>query len=80
MGSKLIINLYEEIDIIAKEKRVLEKRLEKMPYIEFEDKEITIKRQEINSKLFWLGSLSGKIKNDIIGYTELAERINSIKI
>lgn len=79
MRSKLIINLEKELNIIFKEKKVLENKLKKIPYVEFEEDDITIKRQEINSKLFWLGSLSGKIKNDILSYTEIASKINAIK-
>ena len=79
MRSKLITNLEIELTIIIKEKLRLERKLKKIPFSENETAETTVLRQEINSKLFWLGSLSGEIKRHIEIYTELAEKINAIK-
>jgi len=80
MRSKLITNLEKELTIIAKEKTRLERKLKKIPFSENETTEITIFRQELNSKLFWLGSLSGEIKTHIEIYSELAEKINAINL
>ena len=78
---KLIINLEKSLKKVSNEKERLEKKLSKIGFTcgDNEAKE-TIIIVEIKSKLFCLGSISGKLKNDITNYKELLEKYNLIKV
>ena len=55
-------------------------RLEKEFNLLSETDSDLIKKGEIQSKLFWLGKMSGKIKNDIDEDKALTEHISTIKV
>ncbi len=73
-------NLEKSLLIIQSEKERLEKKLSKIPNLCGDgEAERAIQQNEINSKLFWLGSLSGRIKNDVEDYKDLIDKINLIQ-
>ena len=75
----LIKNLEKSLLKVQSEKERLVKKLSEISNkFENEESKEAISEHEINSKLFWLGSLSGRIKNDIIDYVDLIEKINLI--
>lgn len=78
---KIIKNLEAALKEVSKERERLEKKLDKIRY-ECGDNEAkdTILRREINAKLFLLGSISGKLKNNIEEYRDLLENYNLIEI
>jgi hypothetical protein len=77
----LIANLEKSLKEVSNEKVRLEKKLSKLGFTcgDNEAKE-TILIAEIKSKLFWLGSISGKLKNNITEYKELLEKYNLINV
>jgi hypothetical protein len=75
----LIVNLEKSLKEVSNERERLEKKLNKIGFTcgDNEVKE-SILMAEIKSKLFWLGSISGKLKNNITEYNELLEKYNII--
>jgi hypothetical protein len=77
----LIVNLEKSLKEVSNERERLEKKLNKIGFTcgDNEAKE-TILIAKIKSKLFWLGSISGKLKNNITEYKELLEKYNIIHL
>ena len=72
----LTLFIESKIQEVYQEKQRLEKELNSLGKT---DSDI-IKGGEINSKLFWLGKMSGKLKDDMEEYRALTEQINIIAV